>query len=281
MNRVNKLLITGGSGDLGRVLSQRAEAAGYDVTATYLTHPERLTVEKSIRLDLCDRDAVQAALDTLQPEVIIHTAVPAPTIANLRQNIVTAAYHLSKLSDRTTRLIFLSSDMVFDGKNAPYRDDDPPCPLSVYGQAKAEMEMMSDQVVRTSLIYDFERGNKQVDWMLEKLAKGEPLRLYADELRSAIWVVNLADVLLELIGSVVKGVLNIAGPEPISRLELGWQLLEVLGHDPERCVEPVSQADTGRPADLTLDVSKAQMLLKTPLLTFEEALERWRSEHAE
>jgi dTDP-4-dehydrorhamnose reductase len=272
---LKKLLITGGSGDLGSVLTPKAVAAGYEVTATYVSRPQRIKAGQPLKLDLTDKDAVQQALDTIQPDIIIHTAV---NMVNPRQQIVSGAYHLSKLSKKNAQLIFLSTDMVFDGTKAPYRDDDMPSPLSAYGQAKAEMEMMADRVVRTSLIYDFDPGNKQVDWMIEKINKGEPCKLFTDEYRSPIWVVNLAEAVLELINLPVKGILNIAGPQRMSRLDLGRGILEALGYDPAPHIEESSQVGTGRAADLTLDVSKTQMLLKTSLLSFEEARTRWQAE---
>lgn len=273
---MKKLLITGGSGDLGRELCQQAVAKGYQVTATYLTRPHRLRAGDPLQLDLNDREAVKAALDQVQPNVIIHTAVPPMNAPNLRAQIVASAYHLRTFCPRQTKLICLSTDMIFDGTQPPYADDAPPSPLSVYGQAKAEMELMADYVVRTSLIYDFERGNKQTDWMLEKIGRGEPLRLYEDEFRSAIWVVNLAEAILELIeNAFFQGALNVAAPKAVSRLTLGTKLLEALGIVGAR-IEAVSSALSGRPANLTLDVSKAQLLLKTPLLSLEEAFARWR-----
>jgi dTDP-4-dehydrorhamnose reductase len=275
VTRTIRLLITGGSGDLGRVLSERAVAAGHTVSSTYLTRKERIAAGMPVQLDLCDKDAVKRALDELQPEAIIHTAL-ALGVPQPRQQIVAAAYHLSKLTPKEVRLIFLSTDMVFAGVNAPYKDTDPPSPVTPYGQAKAEMEMMADHVVRTSLIYDFERGNKQVDWMVDKITRGEKCRLYSDEMRSPIWSRNLADVLLELLNSIFAGVLNVAGPQPMSRYALGAGLLRVLGYDPATHAEAATQAGSGRQPNLTLDVSKAQLLLKTPLLTFEEALLQWR-----
>jgi dTDP-4-dehydrorhamnose reductase len=194
---LKRLLITGGSGDLGRPLSQLAVAAGHAVWVTYLRRPERIKAGQPIRLDLNDKNAVQAALDRLQPDVIIHTAVQQDG-ADQREQIVNSAAYLCALSGPATRRILLSTDMVFDGQQAPYRDDDPPSPLSVYGRAKAETEAMGDCVVRTSLIYDFERGNRQVDWLLDTIARGERCRLFRDEFRSPIWAVNLAEALLEL-----------------------------------------------------------------------------------
>ncbi|MCS6871983.1 MAG: sugar nucleotide-binding protein [Anaerolineae bacterium] len=273
---MKRLLITGGSGDLGRELCRQASAKGYEVTATYLTRPQRLRAGTPLQLDLNDPEAVKAAIDQVQPHAIIHTAVPPMNAPNLRAQIVASAYHLRTFCPRETKLVFLSTDMIFDGTQPPYADDAPPSPLSAYGQAKAEMELMADHVVRTSLIYDFERGNKQTDWMLEKISRGETLRLYEDEFRSAIWVVNLAEAILELIENpFFQGTLNVAAPSAVSRLALGTKLLEALGIVGAN-VEAVSSALTGRPANLTLDVSKAQLLLRTPLLSLEEAFARWR-----
>ncbi len=275
MKKPKKLLITGGSGDLGRVLSKRAVAAGFEVTATYYSRPDRITAGNPIRLDLGDHAAVAGVLEHLRPDAIVHAALNA--VEPPRQ-IVEATSHLKDYADRQTgaRLILLSSDMVFDGTAAPYRDDDPPSPLSAYGEAKAALEASGGCVVRTSLIYDFEPGNRQVDWMLHKIAAGEPCRLYWDEYRSPIWGANLADALLELVNGDSDGILNIAGPERMSRLELGEGILRALDCDSH--IERVSREGTGRPRDLTLDVSKAQRLLRTPLLRFEEARRGWQSE---
>jgi len=271
---VKRILITGGSGDLGRVLTERAVAVGYEVAATYLNHPERIRAGEPVYIDLCDTTAVQKLLDNLTPNAIIHTAlnqdVPDP------QHIVQAAKNLHTLRRPGTRLIVMSSDMVFDGTHAPYDEDAQPAPLSPYGRAKAVSEQYGDLVVRTSLIYAFESPNKQIDWLLDRVTKGFKCRLFSDEFRSPIWVVTLADALIELIDSDRRGILNIAGPQSLSRLELGWKLLEALGYDPEPYIDVVSQARLGRPPDLTMNVSRALRLLRAPLLTIDEARVLWQ-----
>ena len=276
---MSRLLITGGSGDLGRVLSKRAVAAGFDVSVTFLSRPERIIAGEPVRLDLCDPAAVRQALDQIRPDIIIHTALDQ-RLPDPRQQIVGMARHLDEMRAPDSRLITLSSDMVFDGSRPPYRDDDPPAPLTAYGQAKAETEGLGDCVVRTSLIYDFEPGNKQVDWLLGKIARREKCPLFWDEYRCPMWAVNLADALLELATNGATGILNVAGPQRMSRLELGRGLLDTMGYSADEHVEIVSQAGTGRPPDLTLDVSKAQRLLKTPSLTFDAARVRWQTDRA-
>ena len=264
---MKRLLITGGSGDLGRRLSQRA--AGYEVHVTYLSRPERILAGQPHQLDLCDRAAVQAALESIRPDAIIHTALG--TVPDPEQQIVGAASNLHELRDPGVRLILLSSDLVFDGLQAPYREDATPTPLSAYGRAKAQIEAFGDCAVRTSLIYDFEPGNKQVDWLLSTIARGERCPLFYDEFRNPMWAVNLGDTLLELVESDFKGILNVAGPESLSRLDFGCRLLRALGYNPADHVTRTSQAGRGRPPDLTFDLSKARQILRTPLLTFAEA----------
>jgi dTDP-4-dehydrorhamnose reductase len=275
---MKKLLITGGSGDLGRVLCQRA--TGYQVTAIYLSRPERMTAGQPIQLDLCDSDAVETVLTALQPDAIIHTAV-TQGLADTRRQIVEAARNLKRYEDRVeeVRLIMLSSDMVFDGSRPPYREDHPPSPLTAYGEGKAELERLGGCIVRTSLIYDFEPGNKQVDWLLGRINNGERCPLFSDEFRSPIWAVNLADSLLELLELDVEGILNVAGPQRMSRADLGRGLLQALGYDPDQHITVTSQAGTGRPPDLTLDIGKAQNVLRTRLLTFDQALKRRQVDH--
>ena len=261
---MTRLFVTGGSGDLGRVLCERATAAGYDVIAGYWSHPDRIRAGKPLRLDLCDGEAAQAALREYRPDLIIHTAmntdVPPAAIIQAMQNL-----------HGTIPIIYLSTDMVFDGTNAPYSEESSPAPWSGYGQAKFAAEALASTVVRTSLIYDFVPGNKQVDFLLRPIQQGQRCRLFYDEFRSPIWSQNLAGALLELVAHSFQGVLHVAGPERLSRADLGAKILGVMGYEPQH-IERISQAGTNRPPDLTMDVSRAKGLLKTPLLSIDEAI---------
>jgi dTDP-4-dehydrorhamnose reductase len=277
-----RLLITGATGDLGRELCKQAAIWGYEVTATYRSRRGRLQnipLDHAFPVDLTDREAVAALMARSQPDVILHTAMIAGT-PNTYDALLAMTHNLIEFG-QSARLVNVSTDMVFDGSAAPYRDDVPPAPPeklgSDYARGKAEAERILAKypqvlTLRTSLIYDFDRNNKQVMWMVNKIDVGEKVRLFDDEVRSAIWVRNLAEAILELAEGQKTGILNLAGPEPISRLTLGCGLLRALGYDPDTTTEAISSADTGRAANLTLDVSLAQSLLSTRLLTFTEAL---------
>ena len=126
-------------------------------------------------------------------------------------------------------------------------------------------------IVRTSLIYDFDRENAQVAWMLRAIERGEPVRLYTDQTRCPIWAFNLADALLELVDSPAAGLLHIVGPDLVSRHDLGVALLAALGIDPAQHVIPTVAPDH-QVKRLYLSVERARSLLrKTRLLSITEA----------
>lgn len=274
------ILITGASGDLGRALSALATAS-WNTVSTYYRNPQ-IGGGQPVQLNLRDKSAALALAEQMQPDVIIHAAASdssedmAATNREAAQTIVAAARAIN------ARLIPISTDMIFDGTQAPYAEDDPPAPRSDYGRVKAENEAMfrttgeNCLVVRTSLIYDFTPPNKQLSWMLNAVAADKPITLFVDEMRSPIWSWNLAEALLELAESQITGVLQVAGPQPISRWQLGTALLRAQGLDAERIAERVYAADLApnRPRDLTLSPAKAQRVLNTPLLTIEEAYQR-------
>lgn len=273
---MKRLLVTGGSGDLGSVLCEIAAKLGWEVSATYLSHPERIRVGTPYYCNLTDAGSVRNVIETSKPDVVIHCA-----ITELSNNYETATGIAADLLWRYVpangKLIVLSSDMVFDGKSAPYSENSPTNPLTPYGRAKAKMERNAPGViVRTSLIYDFNDRNRQVSWMLAKLRKGERIKLFTDEFRSPIWAVDLSDALLNAAQhDDISGILNVAGPERMSRYELGRGLLNALGYNADNYIEPTSQVGTGRPPDLTLNVERARMLLNRSTMSFSEALAAW------
>ncbi len=280
---IGRMLVAGASGTLGGPLAERAAAAGWDVTATYLTRPDRVRAGTPVRLDLRDPAAVRDVIDVTRPDAIIHAAVTERSGEGYDDAIRLSGRHLADIAAaRGIRLVALSTDLVFDGAEGVYTEESPPRPAanSRYGAAKMDAERAiaaicpEALIVRTSLIYDFDPANAQVAWMLAALRRGEPLRLYTDQIRCPIWAVNLADALLELAGKPVSGLLHVVGPEPVSRYDLGTALLDALGHDGARLVEKASAPDT-HPKVLHLPVERARAILDTPLLSIAEARARW------
>lgn len=275
-----RLLITGASGDLGRPLSALA-ARGWDTVGTYYRNP-LVGGGQAAWLDLREREGVLRLVRAVRPDAIIHAATSDSSKDMANTNRLAACHIAEAASSVGCRLIALSTDMVFDGTRAPYAEDAPPTPVGPYAQVKADNETRllaahhNCLIVRTSLIYDLTPLNKQVAWMERAIAAGQPVALFEDEMRQPIWAWNLAEALLELAQGSATGILHVAGPEPISRWELGRALLKALGYDPCLVAHRARAAEIApdRPRTLILKLDRAHTILRTPLLPLHEAL-RW------
>ena len=282
----NRILITGGSGYLGRHLAARARER-WEVAATYFHHPHPLAMPRvtARRLDVRDAEAVRALVKAVAPAVIVHTAAINPGAEGdaTRVNVHGTRHVAQAAATVGARLVHLSTDVVFDGERAPYREANPPHPITAYGRSKAQAEDAVRRagaqalIVRTSLIYgraaEGPGQDRQTRWVLSSLRAGEPLRLFTDEVRCPIWIETLVAALLEVADAPETGVLHIAGAQALSRYEFGVRIARFHGVDPTP-ITPASSRASGlhRPLDCTLDISRAQARLTTPLLGVDEAL---------
>jgi len=308
-NAVPSLLITGGSGHLGRWVLRlarskwrRREPATGAVTATYLAHPVREPGVDWHRLDVRDGKAVERLITEKRPEVVIHTAALNPGQgADFDTVNAVGSRRVAKAAARVgARLIHISTDVIFDGDKGNYVEEDPPSPITPYGRSKAlaeeEVRTSGAQavIVRASLIYGptvasdpapcddtgWQGWDRQTRWVVGDLKAGKPVRLFTDERRCPIWVESLATALLELAQSdqwhrIPGGTLHVAGSQPLSRYQFGLRLARFHGADPAGII-PTSSRDSGltRPLDCTLDCSCARALLQTPLPGVDQVLTR-------
>jgi len=275
---MKRLLITGGSGYLGARLTQLADAADYETYPTFFSTPS--PHRRAIQLDLRDKDKVDQTIRDLKPDVIIHQAVSNRNDDQVAAIVPAARHIVDAAIEHHIRLIHVSTDLVFDGENPPYAEESAAAPVNPYGAAKAYADgfiasaMPEALIVRPSLIYGFDPIDKQTAWLVGGIQKKQTVKLFVDEYRCPIWVDNLAQALLEVAESRLSGVLNVAGPQRLNRWDYGMKLLNRMKIDPQGCVTQSTIAESGikRPADLTLDVRKAQRLLRTKLLSVDEVV---------
>lgn len=268
-----RMLVTGGSSYLGQHLVPLALAQPAAIPAllyTFYSH-DPLALSQGRRLDLRQRLDVLSLVDSFQPDVIIHTAGSNRPAETMDEVIRLGATHITEAATNVgARLIHLSTDVIFDGQQAPYREDDPPSPIHAYGRAKAAAEASvgrySDHViVRTSLIYGLELIDRGTGWMQAALVAGRPVTLFTDQMRNPVWAVTLSRACLELASLAYTGILHVAGQQRLSRAEFGLKMLDWWGikgreglhfgpSDPERW-----------PQDCTLALDRARTVLQTSL----------------
>ena len=176
------------------------------------------------------------------------------------------------------RLVHISTDALHGGRPEPYPDDTPPSPVTPYGAAKAAAETAvrlvdpSAAVVRTSLIMG-DADSKQVRLCLDLLTGAVAGAFFSDEYRCPIDVSDLAGAVLELAASDFAGLVNVAGPDAVSRAELGRLVAKRYGLDASSMpVWTLAEAGLLRPGDVRLDSSLARSTLRGPLRGVHELL---------
>jgi dTDP-4-dehydrorhamnose reductase len=246
-----RVLATGGTGYLGAELVRR----GADGVSTR-------------DFDVRDADAVRHAFDQRRPDVVIHTAYRQDPPDARSVNVDGSAAVARAAADVAARLIHMSTDVVFSGRQGRYTEDDPPDPVTDYGRTKADAELAVTNshpealIVRTSLLY-----GAPVPGRHERDALEARFAFFTDELRCPTHVGDLADALLELAQLRVTGILHVAADQAVSRCELARALA---GRDVP-CTTTAAAGVT-RPLDCTLDSSKARALLCTRLRPVREVL---------
>jgi dTDP-4-dehydrorhamnose reductase len=271
---VRRVLITGGSGYLGQHLVPSA-VDRYDVLYTFLQN-DPLALPGASRLDLLDRDAVLSLVGQFRPQVIIHTA-GSNRSPNMEAVIREGTRHIVEAAGLSrARLIYLSTDVVFDGQHGPYRESDPVNPLHAYGRVKATAEELVDThpdrvIIRTSLIYGLNIMDRSTEWIVAGLRAGQEVTLFNDQWRNPVWVESLSQACLELAGLAYQGTLHVAGQQALTRAEFGLKLLDWWGIE-ERATLRIGPSDDRWPRDCRLDINLAQELLATPLPGLDEVL---------
>lgn len=236
-------------------------------------------------------DNPSVLLETTSPDRVIHTAAIARTEACHRDpeaahrvNVIGTEKLAAACGARRIPLIFLSTDMVFNGKNPPYAEQALPNPETVYGRTKLAAEEAvrarhpDATIVRANLVYGhgIGWGTSFSEWIRISLKKNGSIELFEDQYRSPISVRNLVDVLLEMCESPPRRLLHVSGPDRVSRRHFGQALARTLGIDPDTIRANRLQdhpSDIEYPIDTSYDIALARSTIKTELLGIEPGLE--------
>ncbi|MDX3644711.1 SDR family oxidoreductase [Streptomyces sp. MB09-02B] len=270
-----RLLIIGGSGFLGGELARRAVAAGHETSATYASRPPdtRHDVPPDLswhELDLRDPAGLTEVLARVAPSVVVNVSSGDSDWAVTAEGGIRVA---EAVAGRGCRLVHVSSDAVFSGDGGPYDETRLPDPVTPYGAAKAAAEtgvrlLAPDAVVvRTSLIIGDGQTLSVHERHVRDLAAGaRDGVLFTDVVRCPVHVADLAAALLELAASEVAGVRHVAGPDALTRYELGVLVARRDGLDPKR-LPAGRQADGARRGalDVRLDSRVTRRRLRTRL----------------
>jgi len=282
------ILLTGANGQLGQDFQKYFNQLGISYLAT-----DYLAVNQCQALDITDKAAVEAFIDGKEIDVIINCA--AYNDVDKAESEPEKAYalnceapkNLAEIAKRY-RSIFVtySTDFVFDGKKqAPYREDDQPNPLSVYGKAKlqGEQEVLKiyDRtfVIRTSWV--FGKGNNNFNKSVIRWSKiNTELRIVDDQVSVPTYSWDLAVYSWNLIQMKRYGLYHLTNHGEASKYDQAKYLLERIGWQGNlvRAKTEEFHLPAARPVYSKLDSFKAETVIGRKMPDWTDAMDRFLNE---
>lgn len=268
---MKKLLVTGISGFLGWHIAEHLQS-DFQLLGIYnKTKPDLKNVQLE-QLDLTNQSAVTVFLKAHQPDAVLHLAAnsnPNDCEQNPLSQIINVdvTEHLAQYcAAQNIPFLFTSTDLVFDGKNAPYSTTDTPNPIMVYGKQKLEAEQKVLKIfpkaiiARMPLMYGLPKnGLGFMSAWLRNLQAGKNVYCFTDEYRTATFGGDAAQGIFALLKNEGSGIFHLGGPERMSRFEFATQMAVHFGLDKNLIILSL-QKDVNmpakRPADVSLDSNK-------------------------
>jgi dTDP-4-dehydrorhamnose reductase len=281
-----RTLIIGASGLVGGALrNEFPEAIG-----TYHRNP----IDDLVPLDIADAAAVNTLFGRIAPALVLLPAAQ-PNVdrcetepAESERINVTGTRHVAEAAARVgARLVFFSTDYVFDGLAGPYPPDAPTSPIQVYGRHKLAAETIVREtvpdhlIVRACGVYGYQPTGKNFVMALIRLASaGERMRVPNDQWGTPTLADNLAAAVRELALGGHRGIVHPVGPDYLTRIDFARLAAEVFGYDAS-FLDPISTPELKQPAARPLrggvDNRSTQALLHaTHLVGAREGLEFMR-----
>ena len=269
------ILVVGANGMLGRDLLSLLGERGRGVDL-----PE---------MDITDILSVQRVLTALKPKVLVNCAAytdvdgcESDTETAMQVNAEGVAFLAMISREIGATLVQISTDYVFDGsKGSPYREDDLPRPLNVYGESKLAAELNVDVnpdnlLIRTQWLYGL-HGKNFVETMLRLGREKSELSVVDDQIGAPTWTVDLARGILALIDKGCRGTYHVANSGSTSWNGFAREIFAAAGM--QVAVLPTTTEQLNRPArrplHSTLDCGKLLADTGLALQPWQEALRQY------
>ena len=302
------VFVTGVNGQLGHdVMNELAgrgiRAVGSDITEAYGGVQDASPVAELPyrQLDITDQQAVHAVLEEIQPDAVIHcaawTAVDAAeepeNLEKVREiNVAGTEYIAETCDDLGAKMLYLSTDYVFNGQGEEPWDPDYPDfePLNVYGQSKLDGELAvignldNHFIVRIAWVFG-KSGNNFIKTMLKLGRTKDELRVVCDQIGTPTYTYDLAKLLADMIQTEEYGYYHATNEGGyISWYDFAVEIFRQAGIS--IAVHPVTTEEYGvskaaRPFNSRLDKKKLTEKGFTPLPDWKDALHRYLIEIGE
>lgn len=266
-----KILVTGASGLLGGkifdVLSKRHELMG-----TYNSNKKR----NFMFLDITDKNMIEMLFCKAEPDLVIHTAAMVnpdnceddKEMAK-KMNVDGTRNIAYACKKHDCKLVYISSDYVFDGEHNPCREGDGTRHLNYYGNTKLEGERICKEsasdciIIRPSILYGYSgNGDRKtfISHVIEKLKKGERVSADNSIIKYPLLIDDVALGIKKLIELNEEGIFHFSGPDAITKYEWGKKIARFYGLPEENIIEKIDEPIAQRPRNVLLDTSKIKRI---------------------
>ena len=234
----------------------------HDLAGTYWSQRPATDGNSWHQVNLTDAHAIEGLFEQIRPQAVVHLAAIAdigvaegdPQRATAVN--VAATSTIARLCEQHgSRLVFTSTECVFDGQRGFYREDETPRPTTHYGRTKweAEQEVAWEaaywSIMRTSIVYGWPHPGKRnfVPWLVETLRSGRPYHAPADVLRTPVYVEHLVDGIVRIVEGGHPGILHVAGRDWVSMYEFAIAIADAFDLDASlvQPADPDSQSRAG------------------------------------
>lgn len=304
-----KIFVTGVCGQLGHdcvneLISRGHEVTGSDIAPAYsgIVDGSAVCTAPYVQLDITDKDAVNRIINEIKPDAILHpaawTAVDAAEDEENREKVDRINHlgtlYIAEAAKKTdAKMLYLSTDYVFDGKGVRPWEPDDKCyaPLNVYGQSKLDGELAVSGtlekyfIVRIAWVFGL-NGKNFIKTMINVGKTHDQVRVVNDQIGTPTYTLDLSRLLADMIETDKYGYYHATNSEETPGAYISWY---------DFCVEfyrqyglttkviPVSAAEYGlskaaRPENSRLEKSKLERNGFTPLPCWKDAVARFLKE---
>ena len=275
-----RILVTGASGLLGVNLCLHL-AEDHQVFG--VLHSQKLVDPpfQTLDSDLTNDRSLESFLKKSRPDLLIHCAAMANVDAceshpkeAQRINAEIPGNLAALCKKKGIRFIQISTDAVFDGKMGDYTEEDIPNPLSVYARTKFKGEHLvaaeyPDAIIARVNFYGYSLSGKRSlsEFFLNNLKAGKLMNGFVDIMFCPLYVTDLVDTLMMMVGKELKGIYHVVSPESLSKYAFGVKIAEKFGLDKNLIQpKPVTEGGllTARSPRLTLKIEKLKAVEITP-----------------
>ncbi len=291
MKPVKTVLVTGGTGLLGKGMEETLPSGWRIVSLHQRDYEVTGSKAKHLVLDIRDKRAVDRLFEKRKFDAVVHAAGIASVdyvenhyAESLESNIVGTLNVTSACRRADTHLIYVSTNAVFDGTKAPYRETDPVNPVNKYGRLKVECERLVQEtlkhwtIVRPILMYGWNHAVTRPNpatWIYEKLMRGESVSMVTDVHENPLYNISCGRALWAAIAKRPKGIIHLAGKDSVDRREFALAVAEAFGLDASLVKGVTSKAFPGiakRPKNTTFVTARMERELGVKPMGLREGL---------